>query len=145
LKRSLITGGHGVIASNLARALLERGDAVTVVDLPAPPVSGLELQRVAGEVEVIEADVRDARAVGATLEAGEFDSVFHLAAQTLVGPAMSDPAATFEANVKGTWVLLEACRRAEVPAVVVASSDKAYGPQENLPYVEGAALLPASP
>jgi CDP-glucose 4,6-dehydratase len=58
---------------------------------------------------------------------------------------MAEPAATFEANVKGTWVLLEACRRAEVPAVVVASSDKAYGPSEVLPYREEQQLRPASP
>jgi CDP-glucose 4,6-dehydratase len=83
--------------------------------------------------------------VGATLDAGEFDAVFHLAAQTLVGPAMADPSATFEANVGGTWVLLEACRRADVPAVVVASSDKAYGPAEELPYREDMQLRPASP
>ena len=58
---------------------------------------------------------------------------------------MSDPAATFEANVRGTWTLLEACRRADVPAVVVASSDKAYGPSEELPYREDMQLRPASP
>ncbi len=79
------------------------------------------------------------------MEAGEFDVVFHLAAQTLVGPAMADPVATFEVNVRGTWTLLEACRRADVPAVVVASSDKAYGPSPELPYREDFPLRPASP
>jgi CDP-glucose 4,6-dehydratase len=145
VKRSLVTGGHGFIASHLARALLERGDAVTVLDSGSPSISGLALQGVAAEVELVGVDLRDARAVGATVDAGEFDAVFHLAAQTLVGPAMADPAATFEANVGGTWVLLEACRRADVPAVVVASSDKAYGPREELPYREGMQLRPASP
>jgi CDP-glucose 4,6-dehydratase len=145
LKRSLVTGGHGFVASNLARALLERGDAVTVLDLAPPPSSGLALQGIAAEVELIEADLRDAELVGATIAAGEFDVVFHLAAQTLVGPAMADPAPTFEVNVRGTWNLLEACRRAEVPAVVVASSDKAYGPSEELPYREEMRLRPASP
>jgi CDP-glucose 4,6-dehydratase len=145
VKRALVTGGHGFVASHLARALLERGDSVTVLDLVSPPISGLVLQGVAPEVELVEADLRDAHLVGATLEAGEFDVVFHLAAQTLVGPAMSDPAATFEVNVRGAWNLLEACRRADVPAVVVASSDKAYGPQERLPYREDLPLRPASP
>ena len=145
MKRALVTGGHGFVASHLARALLERGDAVTVLDLPGPPVSGLALQGIAPAVALVEADLRDAQAVGATVDAGEFDVVFHLAAQTLVGPAMADPVATFEANVRGTWVLLEACRRAEVPAVVVASSDKAYGPCEQLPYREEMQLRPASP
>src|SRR5215218_571749 len=136
VKRALVTGGHGFVASHLARALLERGDAVTVLDLAPPPLSGLTLQGVAPEVELVEADLCDARRVAATVDAGEFDVVFHLAAQTLVGPAMADPAATFEANVRGTWILLEACRRVDTAAVVVASSDKAYGPSEQLPYRE---------
>ncbi len=145
MKRALVTGGHGFVASHLARALLERGDSVTVLDLAPPPLSGLVLQGVAPEVELVEADLRDAGAVGAAVEPGEFDVVFHLAAQTLVGPALAAPAATFEANVLGTWTLLEACRRADVPALVVASSDKAYGPSEDLPYREGMPLRPASP
>jgi CDP-glucose 4,6-dehydratase len=145
MKRSLVTGGHGFVASHLARALLERGDSVTVLDAGSPAVSGLALQGIEADVELVGADLRDGRAVGATLGAGEFDVVFHLAAQTLVGPAMKSPAATFEVNVGGTWNLLEACRRAEVPAVVVASSDKAYGPRDELPYREEMQLRPASP
>ncbi len=145
MKRALVTGGHGFAASHLARALLERGDAVTVLDLGSPRISGLVLQGIAEQVELVEADLRDERRVGATVEAGEFDVIFHLAAQTLVGPATADPTATFETNVRGTWTLLEACRRADVPAVVVASSDKAYGPSEELPYREEMALRPASP
>jgi CDP-glucose 4,6-dehydratase len=145
VKRALVTGGHGFLGSHLARALLERGDSVSVLDLAPPPLSGLVLQGAAPEVELVEADLRDAQRVGAAIEAGEFDVVFHLAAQTLVGPAMAEPAATFEANVLGTWTLLEACRRGDVPAVVVASSDKAYGPSEELPYREGMQLRPASP
>jgi CDP-glucose 4,6-dehydratase len=145
VKRALVTGGHGFVASHLARALLERGDAVTVLDLASPPLSGLTLQGIGAEVEQVEADLCDARRVGATVAAGEFDVVFHLAAQTLVGPAMAEPTATFEANVRGTWTLLDACRLADVPAVVVASSDKAYGPSEELPYREEMQLRPASP
>jgi CDP-glucose 4,6-dehydratase len=145
VKRTLVTGGHGFVGSHLVRALLERGDSVTVLDLAPPPLSGLVLQGVAPEVELVELDLRDGAGVAATIEGGELDVVFHLAAQTLVGPAMTEPAATFEANVLGTWNLLEACRRAEVPALVVASSDKAYGPSEALPYREDMPLRPASP
>jgi CDP-glucose 4,6-dehydratase len=145
LKRALVTGGHGFVASHLARALLERGDSVAVLDLAAPPLSGLALQGIDTEVELIEADLRDSSRVAAIVESGEPDVVFHLGAQTLVGPAMEDPAATFETNVRGTWVLLEACRLAEVPATIVASSDKAYGPSDELPYREGMQLRPASP
>ena len=145
MKRALVTGGHGFVASNLARELLERGDAVTVLDLAPPPRSGLALQGIDADVELVQVDLRDAAAVEATIAAGEFDVVFHLAAQTLVGPAMADPTQTFEINVRGTWSLLEACRRADVPAVIVASSDKAYGPSDELPYREEMRLQPASP
>jgi CDP-glucose 4,6-dehydratase len=145
VKRSLVTGGHGFVAANLARELLERGDAVSVLDLAPPPQSALALQGIDSDDALLEVDLRDAAAVEAAISAGEFDVVFHLAAQTLVGPAMADPTQTFEVNVRGTWTLLESCRRAEVPAVVVASSDKAYGPIDELPYREEMRLQPASP
>ena len=103
MKRSLVTGGHGFVASHLARALLERGDAVTVLDRAAPRLSGLALQGIGADVESIEADLRDTAAIVAAVETGEYDAVFHLAAQTLVGPAMADPTETFEVNVRGTW------------------------------------------
>jgi CDP-glucose 4,6-dehydratase len=145
VKRALVTGAHGFVASHLARALLQRGDTVTVLDIASPRLSGLALQGIEPEVELVRGDLCDARLVEATLDAGEFDVVFHLAAQTLVGPAMANPIATFEANVRGTWTLLDACRRADVPAMVVASSDKAYGPSDELPYRESMPLRPASP
>jgi CDP-glucose 4,6-dehydratase len=145
VKRALVTGGHGFVASNLAQGLLERGDAVTVLDLAAPVHSGLHLHGIADEVELVEADMRDAELVAATVAAGEFDVVYHLAGQTLIGPALANPTQTFEVNVRGTWSLLEACRQAEVPAVISASSDKAYGPSEELPYREEMRLRPASP
>jgi CDP-glucose 4,6-dehydratase len=145
VKRSLVTGGHGFVPSHLTRALLERGDAVTVVDPASPTTSGLALQGILAEVELVEGDVRDAELVGATLDSGAFDVVFHLGARAIVGDAAGDPRGTFDVNVRGTWTLLEACRRAEVPAVVVASSDKAYGPQDELPYREDQQLRPASP
>lgn len=145
MKRALVTGGNGFVASHLARALLERGDAVTVLELAPWPGSGLDLQGIRADVNLVEADLRDAERVAATVAATGFDAVFHLGAQTLVGPAMADPAATFETNVRGTWTLLEACRQASVPAIVVASSDKAYGPSDELPYREEMQLRPASP
>ena len=145
VKRVLVTGAHGFVASHLARALLERGDEVTAFGLAPSRASGLVLQGIEAEVEAVEGDLRDAELTWATVDSGPYDVVFHLAAQTLVGPAMSDPTVTFETNVRGTWTLLEACRRADVPAVVVASSDKAYGPQERLPYQEDMQLRPASP
>lgn len=147
-RRTLVTGGQGFVGSHLARALVERGDRVTVIDnaRPAPGRSGLELQGIASEVELLTADLSEPGQVAGLLDSGAgFDSIFHLAAQTLVGPAMHDPVATFEANVKGTWHLLEACRVAGQAKVIMASSDKAYGPSPQLPYSEPQALVPASP
>ena len=118
---------------------------MTVVDRSSPPLSGLTVQGIREAVDLVEGDLRDAELVDGVLAGSHFDAVFHLAAQTLVGPAMSDPVATLDTNIRGTWTLLEGCRRAEIPAVVVASSDKAYGPSEDLPYREDMPLRPASP
>jgi CDP-glucose 4,6-dehydratase len=143
MARSLVTGGQGFIGGHLVRALLERGDDVVVLDLPDAPGRALDLHGVRSEVELIEGDVADPEVVRrATTGAG---SVFHLAAQTLVGPAAADPVGTFRSNVEGTWTVLEAAREAAVGAVVVASSDKAYGPSDSLPYREGDELRPAAP
>lgn len=143
MARSLVTGGQGFIGGHLCRALLERGDEVLVLDLPDAPGKALEVHGVRAGVELIEGDVADRGMVDRAVRGA--DSVFHLAAQTLVGPAAEDPAATFRSNVEGTWTLLEACREASVGRVVVASSDKAYGPSESLPYREDDELRPAAP
>lgn len=150
MSSALVTGGQGFIGGHLVRALLERGDQVTVLDLRAAAGRALEIHELASEVRLVEGDIADPAAVHRAIrEAGSGgsgpDSVFHLAAQTLVGPAAEDPVATFQANVEGTWTILEAARKAEVGAVVVASSDKAYGPSESLPYREGDELRPAAP
>ncbi|HEX3238683.1 MAG TPA: NAD-dependent epimerase/dehydratase family protein [Solirubrobacterales bacterium] len=145
MKRVLLSGANGFAASHLAAALLARGDAVTVLGRAPTPASGLVLLGVDGEVELAEVDLRDVEAIAAAVDGGGFETVFHLGAQTLVGPAQEDPATTFETNVRGTWALLEACRREGVGAVVVASSDKAYGPSDELPYREEMALRPAAP
>lgn len=143
MARSLVTGGQGFIGGHLVKALLLRGDDVVVLDLAGARGRALELHGIAGEVELIEGDVADRSAVDRA-SAG-VDSVFHLAAQTLVGPAAEDPAGTFRSNVAGTWTVLEAARGAGAGAVVVASSDKAYGPSDSLPYREGDELRPAAP
>lgn len=139
----LVTGGQGFIGSALARALLERGERVAVLDLPEPPFEGLEAQGIAGEVELIEGDLADPGELARAIEGQE--RVFHLGAVTLVGPAASDPFTTYRTNVEGTWILLEGLRASGVEAVVVASSDKAYGPSAELPYQEVQPLRPASP
>jgi CDP-glucose 4,6-dehydratase len=151
VSRTLVTGAHGFVGSHLARALLERGDAVRVLDRPAPREadvggerrSGLELLGIGAEVELAEGDLRDAEAVGGAV-AG-CDSVFHLAAQTIVGVARRSPLETFEVNVRGAWNVFEACRAHMVERIVFASSDKAYGASPKLPYREDFPLRAAHP
>ena len=92
-------------------------------------------------ISVIHGDVRDQRTLERTITEYEVDTVFHLAAQTIVGIANQDPVSTFESNIQGTWSLLEACRRSStVRQIMAASSDKAYGTHDLLPYKEDAPL-----
>jgi len=148
---ALVTGAHGFVASHLVRALLKRGDTVRVLDRPDPRIadvggprlSGLDLLGLRDEVELAEGDLRDAEAVAAAVDG--CDSVFHLAAQTIVGVARRSPLETLEVNVRGAWNVFEACREHGVARVVFASSDKAYGASPELPYREDFALRAAYP
>lgn len=144
---SLVTGARGFVGAWLARGLLERGARVISFDregdLGRP--SGPELLGIEDEIEDVRGDLRDSELVSRTLAEGEVDSVFHLAAQTIVGTAAGAPTETFDVNVRGTWTLLDACRERGVERVVVASSDKAYGAHEQLPYREHFALRPTAP
>ncbi len=151
LSRVLVTGAHGFVASHLTKALLERGNAVRVLDRPPPRqadvggerLSGLDLLGIGSEVELAEGDLRDFDAVDAAV--GGCDSVFHLGAQTIVGVARESPLETLEVNVQGAWHVFEACRSHEVERVVFASSDKAYGASPELPYREDFPLRAANP
>jgi CDP-glucose 4,6-dehydratase len=148
---ALVTGAHGFVASHLVAALLQRGDEVRVLDRPdprtadvgGPRLSGLDLLGLRDQVELAEGDLRDAEAVTAAV-AG-CDSVFHLAAQTIVGVARQSPLETLEVNVRGAWNVFEACREHGVSRVVFASSDKAYGSSPELPYREDFPLRAAYP
>lgn len=151
MSRVLVTGAHGFVGSHLARALLEEGEAVRILDRPdpreadigGPRLSALDLLGIRGEVELAEADLRDARGVDAAVRGCE--AVFHLAAQTIVGVARNSPLETLEVNVQGAWNVFEACRSHEVAQVVFASSDKAYGSSPELPYREDFPLRAAYP
>jgi CDP-glucose 4,6-dehydratase len=148
---SLVTGAHGFVASHLAAELLRKGVAVRILDRPDPRIadiggprrSALDLLGIRDEVELAEGDLRDAEAVSAAI-AG-CNSVFHLAAQTIVGVARRSPLETFETNVRGAWNVFEACREHEVACTVFASSDKAYGASPELPYREDFPLRPSYP
>jgi CDP-glucose 4,6-dehydratase len=143
--RALVTGARGFAASWLAKALLESGAEVSSLDRDGPGPSGLELQGIAGNVNDVVGDLRDQDLVLGLLRDNGIDAVFHLAAQAIVGDANASPIPTFQTNIEGTWVVLEAARQAGVERVLVASSDKAYGPHKELPYTEDSALQPVFP
>lgn len=141
----LVTGAHGLLGSWLVRSLLERGARVVAVRRDEPAVDSLKLQGLSQEVSVVNGDICADGLIGRALGEYGVEAVFHLAAQTLVGTANEDPVPTFETNIRGTWLVLEACRRHGVAGVIVASSDKAYGRQARLPYGEADALAPSFP
>jgi CDP-glucose 4,6-dehydratase len=143
---TLVTGATGLVGSWLVRSLIEQGASVICLVRDWIPESELVRGHLIDRVKVVRGDIRDSALVERTLGEYEIDTVFHLAAQTIVGVAMRNPVSTFESNIAGTWVLLEACRRSpSVKQIVVASSDKAYGAQELLPYDEGMPLQGTSP
>jgi CDP-glucose 4,6-dehydratase len=122
-----------------------RADAVCLVR-DWTPHSELVRSRGIERVKVVRGDVCDRDTLERTLGEYEIDTVFHLAAQTIVGIANRNPVSTFESNIQGTWNVLEACRRSPaVKSIILASSDKAYGDQEQLPYNEATPLAGRHP
>jgi CDP-glucose 4,6-dehydratase len=137
----LVTGGTGLLGSWLAEALLAREAHVVGIIRDRVPRSRLVSDRVIERIDVVWGAVEDCLLVERALNEYEIQTVFHLAAQTIVGIANRDPLSTFESNIRGTWSVLEACRRVPtVGQIVVASSDKAYGEHAGLPYSETHAL-----
>jgi CDP-glucose 4,6-dehydratase len=141
----LVTGGHGLLGSWLIKALLEGGARVVAIKRDEPVVSSLALLGLADRVDVVHGDICTDGLVARALNEYEVSDVFHLAAQTLVGTANQAPRSTFETNIQGTWTVLDACRLHGAERVIVASSDKAYGPHRDLPYREDHALQPVYP
>lgn len=144
-RRVLVTGAYGMIGAWLSRALLDRGASVVVLRRRARPGSALVLEGTEQRCTVVHGDLLDAELIERTVAEQEVDSVMHLAAQAIVGKANRSPRSTFESNVRGTWNVLEACRIHGVQRTIVASSDKAYGASEVLPYTEELPLRPAYP
>lgn len=133
----LVTGASGLLGSWLTRRLHECGASVVCLVRDWVPQSELVRTGLIENVNVVRGDVCDRELLERTLGEYEVETVFHLAAQTIVGIANRNPISTFESNIAGTWNLLEACRRSpKVSAIVLASSDKAYGEQTELPYSE---------
>ncbi len=138
---TFITGATGLVGGWLVRRLIEQGADVVCLVRDWVPQSELVSSRMIEKVRVVRGDVRDGKELERILGEYEIDTVIHLAAQTIVGIANRNPISTFETNIAGTWSLLEACRRSpKVKSVVCASSDKAYGSADVLPYGEDTPL-----
>ncbi len=143
---TLVTGATGLVGGWLVRRLLSAGADVVCLVRDHVPQSMLFRDKLVDQVKVAKGDVRDQSCLERVLGEFEVDTVFHLAAQTIVGIANRNPISTFETNIQGTWALFEACRRSpKVRQIVVASSDKAYGDQEKLPYDESTPLQGTHP
>jgi CDP-glucose 4,6-dehydratase len=137
----LVTGGQGFVGSWLVERLLEEGARVVVLRRDAPVLARFSLEGLEDRCEVALGDLVSYTDSLRTLQEYSVEVVFHLAAQTLVGTARHSPLSTWESNIRGTYNLLEACRAVvafgqPLRAVVVASSDKAYGTNHQLPYRE---------
>ncbi len=132
-----VTGATGLVGGWLVQRLLAAEAEVVCLVRDWVPHCELVRTNTIANVKVVRGDVRDQALLERILGEYEIDTVLHLAAQTIVGIANRNPVSTFETNIQGTWALLEACRRSPcVRQIVVASSDKAYGDQDVLPYDE---------
>ena len=140
-----VTGAYGLLGSWLVKRLVAGGARVTVLKRNSTVTSPLTLDGTERLVNVVHGDVGDLALLERALTEYEVDTVFHLAAQSIVGVATRSPISTFETNIRGTWIVLEACRHVGVRAVIVAASDKAYGMHDDLPYREQHALQPRFP
>ncbi len=141
-----ITGCTGLLGSHLTQMLVDRRANVVGLVRDLVPKSDLIQSGVYDEINIVRGSAEDFFTVERAINEYEIDTVFHLAAQTIVGTANRNPLSTFESNIKGTWCMLEACRRVStVKRIVVASSDKAYGEQEKLPYQETSPLKGSHP
>jgi CDP-glucose 4,6-dehydratase len=136
-----VTGGTGLLGSWLCSSLVEKGANLTCLVRDWVPRSILLKEDILKKINIVRGSVENFYTLERTLNEYEVETVFHLAAQTIVETANRNPRSTFETNIRGTWNLFEACRRvSKVSEIVLASSDKAYGEQKELPYDESTPL-----
>ena len=132
-----VTGGTGFVGANLVKRLIAEGAKVTCLRRDIIVPDSLSALGASDDFSFVSGSVEDGETLQRLMNELEIDSVFHLAAQAIVGPANRSPISTFETNIRGTYMLLESCRQIScVSRVVVASSDKAYGTNTQLPYTE---------
>lgn len=149
-RRVLVTGAYGFLAGHLIEALLEQKAEVVGLVRDCPAESYLQLRGLDSRITRVSGDITDLDACRRAINEHEIEVVFHLAAQAIVGLANRSPYSTFESNIRGTYTVLEACRelkagKGPLKGIVVASSDKAYGDQVELPYREEAPLVGMHP
>ncbi len=143
---TLVTGATGLVGGYVVRRLLDRRASVVALVRDWVPNSLLVRDDLLHRVSSVFGDVRDRALLERILGEYEIDTVIHLAAQTIVSIANRNPVSTFDTNIRGSWALFEACRRSPtVKHIVVASSDKAYGDQGQLPYSEDMPLAGCHP
>jgi CDP-glucose 4,6-dehydratase len=145
-KRVFVTGGTGLVGAWLIEWLAGAGADVVALVRDAVPGSNFYRRGLDKRVVTVRGELEDYPLMERILNEYEIEVVFHLAAQTIVGIANHSPLSTFSANIQGTWNVLEAARHARhIKAVVQASSDKAYGTHDVLPYTEEAPLIGRHP
>lgn len=147
-KKVVVTGANGFLGSHLTMALLNKGVRVAGIIKINPKHTYLNTalkKSNQSKLKIIKTDIVNLKAVRKIFKDFKPDICLHVAAQPIVGLANKTPVPTFEANIKGTWNILEVVRELKVKALVVASTDKAYGEHKKLPYTEEAALLALHP
>ena len=146
-RRVLVTGATGIVGSWLTAELLARGAVVTALVRDGDPQAEFFSAGLSGRCSIVNGDLSRFEDCSRAINLSESTIVFHLGAQTIVGAALRDPLETFESNIRGTYNLLEAARRLPtlVEAIVVASSDKAYGDLDGAAYLEDMPLAGRHP
>ncbi|MCF7907819.1 MAG: GDP-mannose 4,6-dehydratase [Candidatus Omnitrophica bacterium] len=145
-KRVLITGYEGFLGSNLAKVLLNFGAKISGLDILTRRKDTILTQKELAKIKIIKGNVDNLSLVKRILRNDKIEVIFHLAAEALVGECLKRPVKGFSTNIKGTWNILEAWRQTKIAkAIVVASSDKAYGSHSKLPYKEDSALCGLHP
>ncbi|OGS03967.1 MAG: sugar dehydratase [Elusimicrobia bacterium RIFOXYA1_FULL_47_7] len=140
-KKVLITGHEGFLGSNLTRTLLDGGADIRGIDILTKRKLTLFSKEEYKKFRTIKGDIADVALINRVIKSFKPEYIFHLAAEAIVSRSNKNPVRAFKSNIEGTWNLLEACRNlSNVKAIVVASSDKAYGSHKVLPYTESAAL-----
>ncbi len=140
-KHIFVTGATGFLGSWITKYLVDNGANVTVLVRDKVFNSNFFILKLQEHVNIVDGALEDYEVISRTLNEYEIDTCFHVAAQPIVSVAIREPRATFESNIRGTWNVLDAARKCEtIKRVVVASSDKAYGDHEALPYHEDVML-----